>query len=432
MSKIVFIGGGSAKFVREVSVDLFSFPELQDIHMTIMDVDAERATRSERLVRKMTADLGIRATTDSTTDRRRALEGADYVIVTIMVGGLKHYHSDVAIPAKYGVYQTVSDTIGPGGVFRTVRTAPVLRGIVEDLQAVAPNAWVLNYANPMAMNCWTFRDCGWSKVIGLCHSIQAAYKGLGDWLGIPHNEITYTAGGINHINFYLRLEHNGKDMYPMLKAISDKKIAENPMLRAPLELLAYLDHYPAEGPIHQFEYYPWFCKSKDSPAQYGAPTFFGFNVDSKNFQDRTIEIEEQIAGTRPINYKRSLEYGSWIIHSLETGSVNEFYGNVPNGGLISNLPPQAIVEVPCVARKAGITPGRVGAIPPQLAAVMAPHIAVHEMAVTGTLTKNRRLIRQAIQADPMTAAVLTLPKISEMVDEMFEENSEYVANWPKE
>jgi alpha-galactosidase len=425
MKKITFIGGGSAKFVREVAVDLFSFPELQDIHLTLMDIDAERANRSRRLIEKMISERKLPATATATTDRRAALEGADYVIVTVMVGGLEHYQSDVAIPAKYGVFQTVSDTIGPGGVFRTVRTAPVLRKIVQDLKEVAPHACVLNYANPMAMNCWTFRECGWSNVVGLCHSIQHTYRAIGRWLDIPHVEIVYTAGGINHIDFYLKLEHKGEDLYPRLKAAAARIVAEQPQERARFELLEYLGHFPAEGPYHQTEYYPWFAKSDEAVKHYATPAYWGYNVDSQGFHNRTIEVEEQIAGTRPIRYERSLEYGAWIIHSLEANVLRSFYGNVPNDGLIPNLPAEAIVEVPCFVDSNGIVAGKVGPIPPQLAAVMAPHIAVHGMAVQGTLTGDEKLIRQAIQADPLTAAVLTLPRINEMVDELFEENRDY-------
>lgn len=429
MCKIVFIGGGSAKFVREVAVDLFAYPALQDAHITLMDVNEERANRSRRLVEKIIEDLGIGATVDATTDRREALREADYVIITVMVGGYDHYHSDVAIPAKYGVYQTVSDTIGPGGVFRTVRTAPVMKGIVDDLREVAPCAWVLNYANPMAMNVTALTRCGQERVVGLCHSIQHCHNQIAKWLGLPAEEVLYTAGGINHVDFYLTLRHRGEDLYPRLLEQADRIVAEEPAERARFELLRYLGHLPAEGPFHQSEYYPWFRKNEAAVEHYAAPTFWGYNVDSEHFKKRTGEIEAQISGEMPISYERSVEYGPQIIHAMETNAPMKFYGNVPNRGLIENLPAGAVVEVPCVADATGIVPCRVGRIPAQLAAVMAPHTAVHELAVAGTLGKNKCLVRQAIQADPLTATILTLPQIEQVTDELFAENHEYVADW---
>jgi alpha-galactosidase len=432
MRKIVFIGGGSAKFVREVVVDLFSFEELQDTHITLMDINPERVDRSARLVQKILRDRNLPATVEATTDRRAALADADYVLVTIMVGGYEHYYSDTAIPAKFGVLPTVGDTIGPGGVFRTVRTAPVLQGIVEDLKAVAPDAYLLNYANPMAMNMWAIRDSGHTRAVGLCHSIQHCVREIGQWIGVPPDEISYTAAGINHIDFYLTLQHKGRDLYQDLIANASEIVERHPQERTRFELLEYLGHFPAEGAWHQSEYYPWFRKNQALVDHYHVETFWGYNVDAAHYQRRTAEIEAQIQGETPIRYQRSAEYAAEIIHSLETNTLRTFYGNVPNQGLIANLPAQAIVEVPCLVDRNGIFPCRMGRIPPQLAAVMLPHIAVHEMAVQGALTKNRRLIRQAIQADPLTGAILTLPQIKELVNALFDENREFIADWPTE
>ena len=429
MCKIVIIGGGSAKFVREVMVDLFSFEEFQSCRLTLMDIDRERVERSERLVNKIIRDRKLNAVVESTLDQRRALEGADYVIITIMVGGYEHYYSDVAIPAKYGVFQAISDTVGPGGVFREVRTAPVLRQITENVKEVAPTAWVLNYANPMAMNTWTLHAYGLGKSVGLCHSLQNTAELIAQWVNVPADEMRYTAGGINHVNFYLTLEHKGRDLYPDLKAKADEIIAEKQAERVRFELLEYLGYWPAEGAGHQSEYYPWFRKDEKTVAHYGTETFDGYNFDFDYFKKRTQEIEDQIAGKLEISYERSNEYCAYILHSLETGQPRCFYGNVPNRGLIENLPAQAVVEVPCLVDRNGVSPCRVGRIPPQLAAVMRSHIAVHELAVEGCSRKNRRLITRAVQADPLTGAVLTLPKITEMVNELFEENKDYVADW---
>ena len=429
MKKVTFIGGGSAKFVRELVVDMFHFPELQDCRITLMDIDGTRAQRSEQIVRKIIADRKLPAQVESTTDQRKALEGADYVIITIMVGGFESYRLDYEVPAKYGVFQAVSDTIGPGGVFRIVRTSPVLQQIAANLRQVAPKAWILNYANPMAMNTWTLLSCGHKQTVGLCHSIQGCYAGLAKTLGIDPAEINFTAAGINHVDFYIRLEHKGRDIYPLLKAAAAEEIKKNPHEKSRFELLEYLGHFPAEGPWHQTEYYPWFRKNQQTIGEYSAEDAWGYNIDMKMNKTKIEETEDQIAGRKPISYTPSEEYGAKIIHSLETGQLRLFYGNVRNDGLIDNLPREAVVEVPCAVDKNGIQPVKVGNIPVQLAAVMRPHISVHELAVQGALTKNRRLIEQAVMMDPLTGAILTLPRIRAMVKEMFEVNHEYVTDW---
>jgi alpha-galactosidase len=254
--KVAFVGGGSAKFVRELVVDMFHFPELQETHICLMDIDLPRAQRSEKIVRKIIADRKLPATVEATIDQRKALDGADYVVITIMVGGFEAYWSDYEIPAKYGVHQAVRDTIGPGGMFRIVRTSPVLQSIVKNVRELAPRAWVLNYANPMAMNTWTLLACGQKRGVGLCHSIQGCYKSIAKTLGIDPDEINYTAAGINHVDFYIRLEHKGKDIYPLFLAAAAQEIKANPQEKARFELLEYLVHFPAEGAWHQTEYYP--------------------------------------------------------------------------------------------------------------------------------------------------------------------------------
>jgi len=428
--KITFIGGGSAKFVRELVVDLFAFEELRDSHLCLMDIDAGRAARSERIVAKIIRDRGYPARVEATTDQRRALDGADYVVVTIMVGGFDAYDADVSIPARYGVLQAVSDTTGPGGVFRIVRTAPVLQQIARNLREVAPQAWLLNYANPMSMNVWTLLECGHERTVGLCHSIQGCYVGLARSLGVPPEEVDYTAAGINHINFYLTLARRGQDLYPQLRAHADRLVRESPHERPRFELLQHLGYFPAEGPHHQSEYYAWFRKSQALVDHYRVATGWGCAFDRKHNDVRIAKVERQIAGADPIDYTPSVEYGAKIIHSLETGTLRLFYGNVRNRGLIANLPPQAVVEVPCAADRNGIGPVAMGRIPPQLAAVMTPHIALHELAVAGALQHDRRLIRLAVQADPLTGAILTLPRIAELVDALFAANRAYTETWP--
>jgi alpha-galactosidase len=432
MLKVTFIGGGSAKFVCGLVRDLLAFPELADSRICLMDIDEQRMDRSQRLVRKLIAELHLPAKVDTTTDQRRAIEGSDFVIVTIMVGGFKHYESDGAIPCKYGVLPTVGDTIGPGGVMRLVRTAPVLREIGRDLRETAPGAWLFNYSNPMAMNTWALLDAGCPRAVGLCHSIQGSYWQIADWLGIPAAEMTYTAGGINHIDFYLTLKHKGRDVYPMLLARRDEILAKCPQMRVKFELLEHLGYWPAEGEHHQTEYYPWFRKDARTAEEYHTETMWGFHFDRRINKELDQIVEDQIAGRRPMELKPSHEYGAWMIHSIRTNTARLIYGNVRNRGLIENLPAEAVVEVPCHVDANGVTPCRVGRLPTQLAAVMAPHIHVHELAIDAVARKDRHRVLQAIQADPLTAAVLTLPRIRQLAEELMAANEDYMHDWPRQ
>jgi len=426
--KITFIGGGSAKFVAKLLQDLFTFESLHAANICLMDIDAQRMQRSARLIQKIIGDLKLPAKISTTTDQRAAIAGADYVIITIMVGGFKHYESDGAIPLKYGIRATVGDTIGPGAMMRMIRTAPVLEEITRNVREVAPNAWIFNYTNPMAMVTWTLLN-GHEKVVGLCHSIQGDYHSIAKFLDIPADEIRYTAAGINHIDFYITLTHKGRDLYPLLLAKKQEILAKRPDLRVKFELLEAIGGWPAEGEAHQNEYYAWFNKTAEMLKEYHVETMWGFKFDKRINGELQQIVDDQISGKLPIDYKRSHEYGAWMINAIQTNSPLMVYGNVRNRGLIENLPPQAVVEVPCYVDANGVLPCKVGRIPMPLAAAMAPHCAMHEMAVEAVMRKDRNLVRQAIQADPLTAAVLTLPQIRQMTDELLLENAEYIKNW---
>ncbi len=432
MRKITFIGGGSAKFVGGLVRDIFTFEELQDSRICLMDINPQRLERSKAYTFKMIADLKIKAQVETTLDQRRALDGAAYVIVTIMVGGFKHYKTDGLIPRKYGVLPTVGDTIGPGGVIRLVRTAPVVEQIARNLQKLSPAAWVFNYTNPLAMVTWTLLDAGHERTVGLCHSIQSSYKEIANLLGIPHEEVTYTAGGINHINFYLTLQHKGKDLYPRLLARKNAILRQRPSLRVKFELLEHLGGWPAEGEYHQTEYYPWFRKNaRTAEKHYASPTMWGYKWDKYHNTRSDRFTDEMIAGRRPLDLNRSHEFGAFMIHAMETNTPCAIYGNVRNRNLIENLPANAVVEVPCLVDVNGVQPCRVGRIPSPLAAVMLPHISVHEMAVAGVFARSRKQVVQAVQADPLTGAILTLPEITRMMKDLFAANRGYMKGWKR-
>jgi len=430
MPKITFIGGGSAKFVAALARDLFSFQELQNWELCLMDVNPDRVARSEQLVRRIIREQKLPATVTSTTDQRKAIAGSDYVIITVMVGGFKHYGSDNAIPIKYGVLTTVGDTSGPGAVFRLVRTAPVVEEIVRNVKETAPNAWIFNYTNPMAMVTGAFLTYGHPRTVGLCHSIQAAYREIAEWVGVPWQEVLYTAGGINHINYYLSTTHKGRDLYQMLMAKREEMVAKYPHMRLQFELLESVGGWTAEEHNHQAEYYPWFRKNPQvAEDHYAVKTNWGYHYDMGHNEHLEKTVQDQIDGRVPIDYKRSLEYGAWMVHAIETNEPLVVYGNVRNCGLIENLPSFAVVEVPCLVSGTGVAPCHVGAIPLPMASVMSPHVFLHEMAVQGVVNKDRRMIYQAVQADPLTNAALTLPQIKSMVDELFVENKDYMKGW---
>ena len=427
--KVTFIGGGSSKFIYELARDLFTFPAMQDVTISLMDIDEVRVHMTEALVNKMITDLKINAKVEAGTDRRKMLAGADYVIVTIMVGRFDVYGKDVDIPAKYGVKQAVSDTIGPGGVFRFMRTYPVLEGLVKDIRDVAPGAWILNYSNPMAMNVWGILETGYERVVGLCHSVQWTYTILARAAGIDPAEVTYTAGGINHVNFYLTLQQKGKDIYPAICAAAHTVLKEHPEMKTSFELLDEIGYFPAEAGWHQSEYYPYFRKNDDLINSSNAPTKTGYTFDKANADKMAIEIPAMTRGEKPISYKRGHEYGSFIINAIETNEPFVFYGNVRNNGLIENHLPDAVVEVPCVADRTGIRPCRVGRIPEILAALQRAHVSVHSMAVKGTIAHDREMIIHALMADPLTATICTLPQIRAMANEMFAANREWLIGW---
>jgi len=358
------------------------------------------------------------------------LENANYVVITIMVGRFEKYASDVQIPAQYGVFQAVSDTTGPGSLMRIVRTAPVLQGIAAELKELAPDAWVMNYANPMAMNTWTLLKAGHKKTVGLCHSIQGCPAWhFEKWLDIPAGEIDYTAGGINHMDFYLTLTHKGKDLYPLLAANEEKIVKESPGEKLRFELMRRLGCFPAEGPMHQAEYSSWFMKDKETGESFGAEFGFGYRVDSEMAVKKHQEALDLLSGKTRLEIKRSQEYAANIIHSLETGNPLEIYGNVKNTGLIENLPPGCVVEVPCLISRDTIKPCYVGKLPPHLAAVMAPHTYLYETAVNAVFDKDRGELLRALQIDPLTSAILTLPQIEKMFNEMCDANREYMKDW---
>lgn len=428
MVKIAFLGAGSTVFAKNLMGDILSYPELADVTFSLHDIDAQRLHTSEIVARKLAQALGAQPTIEATTDRRAALDGADYAIAMFQIGGYKPSTViDFEIPKRYGLRATIADTLGVGGIMRALRTIPVLLEMCRDMEAVCPDVLLLNYVNPMAMLCWALNRATPIRNVGLCHSVQGTAMQLARDIGVPYEEINYLCAGINHMAFYLRFEREGQDLYPLIhQVIADGRVPDDNRVR--YDILKRLGYFVTESSEHFSEYTPWFIK-RDRP-----DLIERYNIPLDEYIRR---CEAQIAGweslrheledeNRPITHERSHEYGSAIIHSIETNTPRVVYGNVENTALIDNLPQGCCVEVPCLVDANGIQPVRVGALPPQLAALMQSNINVQALTVEAALTGKREHIYHAAMLDPHTAAELDLDQIWALVDDLIAAHGDWL------
>ena len=427
MPKITFIGAGSTVFAKNLLGDIISYEELAHADITLFDIDEERLNTSEIVAHKVAQALDASPRITATTDRKKALEGSDYAICMIQVGGYKPSTLiDFEIPKKYGLRQTIADTLGIGGIMRGLRTIPVLLDMCADMDQVCPDVHFLQYVNPMAMNCWAINRASSIKTIGLCHSVQGTAHDLATDIGIPLEEINYVVAGINHLAFYLKFEHQGKDLYPAIRqVVADGRVPDWNRVR--YEMLTRLGYFVTESSEHFSEYVPWFIK-RDRP-----DLIEKYNIPLDEYIRR---CEEQIAGWErqktdlengaALEIHRSVEYGSSIIHSIETGTPRVVYGNVANIGLIDNLPDGCCVEVPCVVDKNGVQPTKIGMLPPHLAAMMQTNINVQSLTVEAALTGKREHIYHAAMLDPHTAAELDIEQIWALVDDLITAHGDWL------
>ncbi len=427
MPKIALIGAGSTVFAKNLLGDILSFPELADSHISLMDIDSERLNTSEVVAHKVAQAVGAHPRVTTHTDRRAALDGADYAINMIQVAGYKPgTEIDFEIPKKYGLRQTIADTLGIGGIMRALRTIPVMLDMCRDMEQVAPDVTFLNYVNPMCMNTWAVTRATKIKTVGLCHSVQGTAEQLAHDIGVPIEEINYLCAGINHMAFYLRFERDGKDLYPEIRnVVTEGRVPDGNRVR--YEMLTRLGYFVTESSEHFAEYTPYFIR-RDRP-----DLIERFKVPLDEYITR---CENQIQGWHkmkaeyesdaPIQVHRSHEYGSLIIHSLETGVPRVIYGNVANEDLITNLPNGCCVELPVLVDKNGLQPTRIGAIPPQLAALMQTNINVQSLTVEAALTGKREHVYHAAMLDPHTAAELTLDEIWALVDDLIAAHGDYI------
>jgi len=424
MPKITFLGAGSTIFAKNLLGDILSFPELAEATISLHDIDAERLRTSEIVAHKVAAALDVHPVIETELDRRAALDGAHYALGMFQIGGYKPCTvTDFEIPKKYGLRQTIADTLGIGGIMRALRTIPVMLAMCRDMEAVSdPHITFLNYVNPMAMNCWAMFRATAIPTVGLCHSVQGTAWLLARDLGVPVTELNYVCAGINHMAFYLRFERKTaegvENLYPRLRQIvAEGRVPEWNSVR--YEMLKHLGYFVTESSEHFAEYVPWFIK-RDRP-----DLIEQFHIPLDEYPRR---CENQISGWNAlrarleageaIEVRRSKEYGSRIIHSMETGIPRVIYGSVPNDGIIDNLPQGCAVEVPCLVDKNGVQPTKIGKLPPQLAALMRTNINVQDLTVEAALTGVKDHIYHAAMLDPHTAAELDLDQIYALVDDL--------------
>lgn len=429
MIKIAMIGAGSIGFTRRLMMDILAVSDLQDTHFHFMDIDEQNLEMVTKLCEQMVAVNHLPATITATTNQKEAIRGADYVICTARVGGLEAFQHDIEIPLKYGVDQCVGDTLGPGGIFFGLRSVPLVLDIAQDMREVAPNALLLNYSNPMAINTWAVRRAGGVKVIGLCHGVQGGHHQIAEALGLAKEEIDIICAGINHQTWYVQVTHQGKDMLPYLLESFEKHPALSEMEPVRIDVMKRFGYYSTESNGHLSEYLPWYRKRPEEINKWiysgewiGGRTAGYLNHCREKMDEYALMYPKWLNGEEEYIKlgERSDEHVSYIIEALETGKPYRGHFNIENEHLITNLQQGCTIEIPCIADRNGITPGWIGELPLPLAATCRTSISVQEMAVEAALTGNRELVKQAVLHDPLTGAVCNPEEVWQMCDEMFD------------
>jgi len=431
MVRIAFIGAGSMTFATKLVGDLLSFPALSDSEIALMDVDAERLETTQRAAEAMVEKGDVEATIEATTDRRAALAGADYVLNMINVGGEQPFENEIRIPEEYGVEQAIGDTLGPGGIFRALRTLPTLMDIARDMEELCPDALMLNYTNPMAILCWALFEETAIETVGLCHSVPHTIEAIASYLDLSRDEIDYWVAGINHMAWLLQLEHEGEDLYPALEAAMEREeIYDQDTVR--FELLEHFGSFVTESSHHNSEYHPYF---RTDPALIEELTGTGYAermataayLDGWRERSRERDAADAAVDPSEVSIERSEEYASRLIHSVETDTPRRLNLNVSNENeVIGSLPSAACVEVPCLVDGTGVHPCSVDDLPTQLAGLNQSHVTVQQLTVEGFREENPDAIYRAVKLDPLTAAELSLPEIHEMTADLIAANAEYL------
>lgn len=435
MVKITFIGAGSTIFAKNVLGDAMLTPSLQDAHIALYDIDPVRLKESEMMLKTINKNVNKgRASIQSYDNRKEALRGADFVINAIQVGGYKPSTViDFEIPKKYGLQQTIGDTLGIGGIFRGLRTIPVMLAFAKEMEEVCPNAWLLNYTNPMAILTMAVLKETSIKTVGLCHSVQVCVPELFEHLGIEEeydlDDFQWKIAGINHMAWLLEITRNGNDFYPVIKEKALAKSHPHPDA-VRFELMKHFGYYITESSEHNAEYHPYFIKDKYPQLidKLGIPIDEYLRRCEQQIEDWAAQRDE-VVNNGELTHERSREYASYIMDAIVTGNPTMIAGNILNTGLITNLPNDCCVEVPCLVDKNGVQPTFVGDLPTQLAALNRTNINVQELTVEAALTLDRSKIYQAAMLDPHTSSELSLDDIHSLVDELIEAHGSYLPEY---
>jgi len=433
MPKITIIGAGSAEFSTEIMRDVLATPALESGTFALVDIHAGRLELAHQAAEKLIKQSGRNWRVEASLDRAKLLPGTDYVINTIEVAGRENVRHDYDIPLKYGVDQCIGDTIGPGGLFKALRTLPDWIEILADIERLAPNSLVMNFTNPMSLTVLAGVRASTLPIVGLCHSIQHTSHTLAHYLEIPYETMDWSAAGINHLAWFVKLEQDGQDLYPLLREKArDPKIYDQDPVR--FEFVKHLGAFCTEGSGHDSEYVPYFRKRPDLVQIYDRSGYVGESGFYANnwptwLEESAQELRDYLAGKRQYEMERGEEFASFIIEAMETGVPAVVYGNVPNTGLIDNLPQDGVVEVACLVDNKGVQPTHFGSLPAQLAALDIQHMAFHDLVVTSVLEKEREAAVHALMIDPLTAAVCSLAEIRQMFDEMATAQKGYLPDY---
>ncbi len=431
MIKLAFLGAGSTVFAKAVIGDCLMVDELKDMHVSLIDIDAERLEDSRLMVENLNRSLGAKATIEATLDRRKGLAGADFVVNAIQVGGYKPSTViDFKIPKKFGLEQTIADTLGIGGIFRALRTIPVMLEVADDMMELCPDAWMLNYTNPMGMITGALQKGTDINIVGLCHSVQHCAEALCRQLDLPDDNLQSKIAGINHQGWLLEITRDGEDLYPEIRKRAErKKYKKKNAVR--FEIMKWFGYFVTESSEHSAEYVPWFIK-RNYPELIDT-----FHIPLDEYPRRCRnqikawkkQRKELTQADKPLEHKRSHEYASRIIHSMITGTPYKIGGNVPNKNLIANLPYDCCVEVPCLVDRSGVTPCYVGDLPPQCAALTRTNVNVQQLTIEAALTRKKEHIYQAAMLDPHTAAELSIDDIVKMCNRLIKAHGDYLPTY---
>ncbi|MDS0279791.1 alpha-galactosidase [Halomicroarcula sp. S1AR25-4] len=431
MPKIAFVGAGSMVFATKLVGDILSFDDLNDSTIALMDIDEHRLDQTTRVAEAMVENEGLDATVESTTDRVEALDGADYVLNMINVGGTEPFENEIRIPEEYGVKQAIGDTIGPGGIFRGLRTIPTMLDLANDMEELCPDALLMNYTNPMSILCQTMFEATDIETVGLCHSVPHTAEAIADYVDVPEDELEYWVAGVNHVAWFLEATHDGESVYPALReAYDDPETYERDTVR--FEMLKHFGYFPTESSHHMSEYVPYFRTDEDTIEELTG-TDYAERMPTATYlegwQERSEERDDPELGVDldEVGVERSEEYASRLIHSIETDTTRRFNLNVSNEtNAIESLPTDACVEVPVLVDGTGLHPCSVGELPNSVRTFPQQHVAVQQLAVEGALENDREKVHRAVKQDPLTAAQLTLPEIHEMTEELLAANEAYL------